>query len=85
VKPVVELVLPLLDQTAGANDQTALDNASYHQLLDKQPCHDGFPGAWIVGQKKPERLPREHFAVDGGDLVWQGLDKGCVDRQERVK
>ena len=37
VEPAVELVLPLLDETAGADDQAALKVAAGHQLLDKSP------------------------------------------------
>ena len=30
-------------------------------------------------------MPGEHLAVNGGDLVRKGIDKGSMDRQERVK
>ena len=85
VKPLVEFVLPLLDEIAGANDQAAVQIASGHQFLDEQAGHDRFAGARIVGQQKPERLPGEHLAVDGGDLVRERLDERSVDGQQRVE
>ena len=49
----VEFVLPLLDQTARADNQTALQVASGNQLLNEQPRHDGFARSWIVGEQEP--------------------------------
>ena len=85
VEPAVEFVLPLLDEIAGANDQAPLQVAAGDQLLDEQPGHDRFAGPWIVGQQEPERLPGEHLAVNGGDLVRQRIDERRVDGQQRVK
>ena len=34
---------------------------------------------WIVGQKKPERLPRQHLAIDGSDLMRQRVDHRRMD------
>ena len=85
VEPAVEFVLPLLDEVAGADDQAALQVAAGDQLLDEQAGHDRLAGAGIVGQQEPERLPGEHLAVDGGDLVRQRLDQRRVDGQQRVE
>ena len=85
VKPAVEFVLPLLGEVAGANDQAALQVAAGQQFLDEQAGHDRLAGAGIVGQEKAERLPRQHLAVDGGDLVRQRLDQRRVDGQQRIE
>jgi hypothetical protein len=44
------------------------------QLLDQEPRHDGLPGAGVVSQEESQRLAGEHVAVNGGDLMGQGLD-----------
>ncbi len=43
------------------------------------------PAPGVIGQQEPERLPRQHFLVDGGDLVGQRLDQRGVDGQEGVE
>ena len=43
------------------------------------------PAPGIVGQQKPQRLPRQHRLVDGGDLVRQRLDQRGVDGEQRVE
>ena len=68
---LVELLLPLLDQAAGADDHAAMDVAAQQQFLDEQAGHDGLAGAGIVGQQEAQRLARQHLLVDGGDLVRQ--------------
>ncbi len=81
----VELVLPLLGQAAGADDEAALQVAAGDELLDEEPGHDGLAGAGVVGEQEAQRLARQHRLVDGGDLVRQRLDDGGVDRQHRVE
>ncbi len=44
-----------------------------------RPGHDGLAGAGIVGEQEPQRLARQHLAIDGGDLVRQRLDLGGAD------
>ena len=73
------LVLPLLDQAAGRDDQAALEVAADQQLLDQQPRHDRLAGAGIVGEQEAQRLARQHLAVDGRDLVRQRLDLRRAD------
>ena len=73
------LLLPLLDEAAGRDDQAALEVAADQQLLDQQPGHDGLAGAGIVGEQEAQRLARQHLAVDGGDLVRQRLDLRGAD------
>jgi hypothetical protein len=85
LEAAVELVLPLLGETAGADDQAALGDRRGHQLLDEQPGHDGLAGAGIIGQEEAQRLARQHGLVDGGDLVRQRLDVGGVHRHHGVE
>ena len=73
------LVLPLLDEAAGRDDQAAFEVAADQQFLDQQAGHDGLAGAGIVGEQEAQRLARQHFAVDGGDLVRQRFDLGGAD------
>ena len=85
VEAAVELVLPLLGQAAGADDQAALQVAARDQLLDQQPGHDRLARAGVVGQQEAQRLARQHRLVDGRDLVRQRLDDRGVDGQHRVE
>ena len=85
VEAPVQLVLPLLGQAAGADDQAALQVAAGDQLLDEQARHDGLAGTGVVGQQEAQRLARQHGLVDGGDLVRQRVDHGGVHRQHRVE
>jgi hypothetical protein len=85
VKAPIQLVLPLLGEAAGADDQAALQVAAGDQLLDQEPRHDGLAGAGIVGQQKAQRLARQHRLVDRGDLVRQRIDQRGVHRQHRVE
>ena len=80
-----QLVLPLLDQAAGADDEAALQVAPCDELLDEQPGHDGLAGTGIVGQKETQRLPGQHGLVDRGDLMGKGFDERSVNGQHRVK
>ena len=45
MEAAVQLVLPLLGEAAGADDEAALEIAAGDQLLDQQPRHDGLAGA----------------------------------------
>ena len=85
VEAPVELVLPLLRQAAGADDQAALQVAAGDQLLDEQPRHDGLAGPRIVGQQEAQRLPGQHGFVHRGDLVRQRLDLGGVHRENGIE
>ena len=85
VEAAVELVLPLLGQAAGADDEAALQVAAGDQLLDEQAGHDGLAGAGVVGQQEAQRLARQHGLVDGGDLVRQRLDQRGVHGQHRIE
>ena len=80
-----QLVLPLLDQTAGRDDQAAFQIAADQQFLDQQPGHDRLAGAGIVGEQEPQRLPRQHLAIDGRDLVRQRLDLRSADGEVGVE
>ena len=81
----VQLVLPLLRETAGTDHQTALQIAAGDQLLDEQPRHDGLAGAQVVGQQEAKRLPRQHGFVHRGDLVRQWLHHRGVHGEHGVE
>ena len=85
VEAAVELVLPLLGEAAGADDEAALEVAARDQLLDEQAGHDRLAGARVVGEQEAQRLARQHRLVDRRDLVRQRLDERGVDREHRVE
>ena len=85
LESAVQLVLPLLGEAAGADDQAPLQVAAGDQLLDQQPRHDGLARAGVVGEQEAQRLARQHRVVDAGDLVRQRVDHRRVDRQQRVE
>ena len=85
VEAAVELVLPLLGEAAGADDQAALQVAAGDQLLDEQPGHDRLAGARVVGEQEAQRLARQHRLVDGRDLVRQRLDERGVDGEHGIE
>ena len=85
VEPAVQLVLPLLGEAAGTDDQTALEVSAGDQFLDEQPRHDGLAGAGVVGEQEAQGLPGQHGFVDRGDLVRQRLDDGRVHREHGVE
>ena len=80
-----QLVLPLLDQPAGRDDQAALQVAAEHELLDVEPGHDRLARAGIIGEQEPQRGPPDQLAVDGLDLVGQRLQIGGMHREHRVE
>ena len=85
VEAPVQLVLPLLRQTAGTDHQAALQIAARDQFLDEQSRHDGLAGARVVGQQETKRLSRQHGFVHRGDLVRQWLDLRGVHGEHRVE
>ncbi len=80
-----ELVLPLLDEAPRRDHEASLDVATDHQLLAEEAGHDRLAGAGVVREEEPQRLPRDHFVVDGVDLVRQRVEVRRLDRQERVE
>jgi hypothetical protein len=60
VEALVKLVLPLLGQAAGADDQAALQVAPGDEFLDEQAGHDGLAGARVVSQQETQGLARQH-------------------------
>ena len=82
---LVQLVLPLLGNAAGRDDEAALEVAPDDQFLDEEPGHDGLAGARIVGEEEPHRLTREHLLVHRADLVGERIDRGRRDRDVRVE
>jgi hypothetical protein len=85
VEAAIQLILPLLGQVAGADDQAALQVAANGKLLDEETRHDGFAGPWVIGEQKAERLTGKHLAIDSRDLVWQGLNLRRVDCQQWIE
>ena len=53
-----EFVLPLLGETAGANNKAPFEVAASDQFLDEQPRHDGLTGTRIVGEEEAQWLAR---------------------------
>ena len=82
---LAQLVLPLLDQATGGDDEAAFHVGAHHQLADEEPGHDGLAGAGVVRQHVAQRLARQHGLVDGGDLVRQRCHVGGVHRHHRVE
>lgn len=72
-------LLPLLDKASRRDDQASLKVTPDQELLDQKPGHDSLPGPGIVCQQKAKRLPRQHFTVDGRDLVRQRFNLGGAD------
>jgi nitrite reductase/ring-hydroxylating ferredoxin subunit len=67
------------------SNHVSFEVTANQQFLDEQPRHDGLAGARIVGEQETQRLPRQHFAVNGGDLVGQRLDLGGTDGEIRIE
>ena len=82
---LAEFVLPLLDKAARGDDQAAFEITASDQLLDQQAGHDRLSGAGVIGQQEPQRLARQHLAIDRRDLVRQGLDQAGVDGEVGVE
>ena len=80
----VQLVLPLLDEPAGRDDEAAAHVVSQDQLLDVEAGHDRLARARIVGEQEAERHPGQHLLVDGLELVRERPDVAGGDRQEGV-
>jgi hypothetical protein len=57
-KLVLQFALPLEGEIGGGDDQSALRQAAYFQLLDEESRHDRFAGAWIIRQEKPNAAQR---------------------------
>ena len=53
--------------------------------LIEEACHDRLAGAGIIGQQKPQGLPRKHFTVDGRNLVRERFDLRSTDGEVRIE
>lgn len=69
MEAMIEVVLPLLGQTAQANDEAALQVTAGDQPLDKQTRQDGFAATRVIREEEAQRLPRRHGLVNGCNLV----------------
>ena len=85
VELVRELVLPLLDQAPGGDDEAPFEAAPDEQLLDEETRHHRLASAGVVGEEKPERLAVQHRAVDRGQLMRERLDLRRVHRDVRIE
>ena len=85
VEPPAELVLPLLDEAAGADDEASAEVAPRDQLLDEEAGHDRLAGARIVREQEAQRLAREHLLVDRRDLVRERVHERGVDREHGIE
>ena len=85
MKAPVQLILPLLNQAAGADDQAAPEVTAGNQLLDQQARHDGLASSRIISQQEAQWLPWQHRLVNGRDLVWKGVHERCVNREHGIK
>jgi hypothetical protein len=81
----VQLVLPLLHEPAGGDDQALLHVVAQDQLLDVQAGHDRLAGAGVVGQQEAQRGPWQQLAVDCADLMGKRLDVAGRHGQHRVE
>ena len=85
VKLEMEFVLPLISKHSGAHDEAAVQVTTGQEFFDQETGHDGLAGSGIVGQKKPQGLPWQHFPVHARDLMRQGLNERRVNGQDWVK
>ena len=85
MKFVVQFVLPLFRQAAGADDETTPEIATGHEFLDEQPGHDGLARTGIIGQYITQGDAAQHFLIDGGNLVRQRLYIRRVDGEIGIK
>ena len=51
-----QLLTPLLNQTAGCNDDNTPSIGTHDKLTDIKACHDGLASTGIVRKHKPQRL-----------------------------
>jgi len=54
------------------------------EFLDHQPGHDGLARAGVIGDEETDAGQAQDVAVDGLDLVGEGVHLGGVHRQQRV-
>ena len=50
VEAPIQLVLPLLSQAAGTNNQATLEVAPCNELLDEEPCHDCLTSTRVISE-----------------------------------
>jgi hypothetical protein len=85
LEPLVELVLPLLDQIAWAHNKTPANVSTDHQLLDEKTGHNSLAGAGIVGEDETKWLPHKQLAIYGCDLMRKRFDKRGMNREMRIE
>ena len=80
----MELVVPLVHQSPGRHDQSALAVGAEHHLLEVEARHDRLARAGVVRQKETQRHLRQHLLVNGADLMGKRLDLGGGHGRHRV-
>jgi hypothetical protein len=80
-----QLVLPLINQASGGDDEHAASVCPHDQFADVEPGHDRFAGPGIVGEYVAKRLAGKHRLVNGGDLVRKGIDVRRVNGHHRIE
>lgn len=81
-----KLGLPLLNQPTRGDDQATLHVTAEQQLLEVEAGHDRLPGARIVREQETQGAGLgQHGAVNGPNLVGQGIDVTGLHRQHRIR
>lgn len=80
-----EIFLPLVNESAGADDETALEIAARNELFHQQAGHDGFSSAWIVGEEKTKGLLGQHGFIDGRNLMGDRLHERSMNSENRIE
>src|SRR5271157_4887606 len=81
---VVEFPPPLVSQVGRGDDQSAFDQSSELEFLDRQPSHDRFPGTGIVSDQEPDAGLGQQVGVDRIDLMRQRIDLRHGDGEVEV-
>jgi hypothetical protein len=84
VEAAIQLVLPLLGETARADNEASLQIVARDHLLHQEAGHDGLARTGVVRQQESQRLARQHFLVDRRDLVGSGSTSE-VDGKHRIE
>src|SRR5262249_19352306 len=71
-KLLTQFFHPLSDETAGRNQQHAIENTAYGERAQHQPRFDGFPKAHLVTKEKGLRKCRDS-PLPHLRLMWERL------------
>ena len=85
MKFLKELILPLLGEISGRNDQAALQVAADDQLLKQQARHDRLSCAGVICQYIAQWKSGQHLLIDGRNLMRKRLNRRCMHGKIRIK